>query len=82
MSDSQREFSVDLEYVGRHRTVKPQLRTDWVALSSALGANGGILIRIDEVSSGKVRLSRLHSRPSGAISAPLIRLAAPVDAEL
>jgi hypothetical protein len=53
------EFNANIEYVDRHRTVKPQLRTDLVALSSALGADGGILITIDEVSSGKVRLREL-----------------------
>lgn len=53
------EFSADIEYVDRHRTVKPQLRSDLTALSSALGTSGGILITIDEVSSGKVRLREL-----------------------
>ncbi|KQQ09861.1 ATP-binding protein [Rathayibacter sp. Leaf296] len=53
------EISAEIEYVDRHRGVKPQLRTDLVALSSALGASGGILITIDEVSSGKVRLREL-----------------------
>lgn len=53
------QFSADIEYVDRDRTVKPQLRTDLVALSSALGHEGGILITIDEVSSGKVRLREL-----------------------
>lgn len=53
------QFNADFEYVDRHRTVKPQLRSDLVALSSALGADGGILITIDEVSSGKVRLREL-----------------------
>lgn len=53
------EFSADVEYVDRHRVVKPQLRTDLVALSSAMGADGGILITIDEVSAGKVRLREL-----------------------
>jgi hypothetical protein len=53
------EFSADFEYVDRHRSVRPQLRSDLVALSSMLGASGGILITIDEVSSGKVRLREL-----------------------
>lgn len=53
------EFSADIEYIDRHRTVKPQLRSDLVALSSGLGPRGGILITIDEVSSGKVRLRDL-----------------------
>ena len=53
------QFSADVEYVDRHRAVKPQLRTDLVALSNALGADGGILITIDEVSAGRVRLREL-----------------------
>lgn len=53
------EFSASFEYVNRHRSVKPQLRSDLVALSSALSESGGILITIDEVSSGKVRLREL-----------------------
>lgn len=53
------EFSADIEYVDRHRAVKPQLRTDLVALSAALGTSGGILITVDEVSAGKVRLREL-----------------------
>lgn len=53
------QFNASIEYVDRHRAVKPQLRTDLVALSSALGSTGGILITIDEVSSGKVRLREL-----------------------
>ncbi|MCR2824648.1 ATP-binding protein [Microbacterium sp. zg.Y909] len=53
------EFSAEIEYIDRHRTVKPQLRTDLVALSTALGGTGGVLITIDEVSSGKVRLREL-----------------------
>ncbi len=52
-------ISADIEYVSRHRNVKPQLRSDLVAMSSALGASGGILITVDEVSSGKVRLREL-----------------------
>lgn len=50
------EFSANVEYVDRRRSVKPQLRSDLVALPTALGVDGGILITIDEVSSGKVRL--------------------------
>jgi hypothetical protein len=53
------QFTADLEYVDRRRAVKPQLRSDLVALSAGLGADGGILITIDEVSSGKVRLREL-----------------------
>jgi hypothetical protein len=53
------EINAEIEYVDRHRGVKPQLRSDLVALSSALGASGGILITIDEVSSGRVRLREL-----------------------
>jgi len=50
------------EYVDRHREVKPLLRRDLVALSSVLSEGGrarGLLITIDEVSSGKVRLREL-----------------------
>lgn len=46
------------EYVDRHREVKPQLRRDLMALAEQIGA-AGILITIDEVSSGKVRLREL-----------------------
>lgn len=53
------EFSASIEYVDRHRSVKPQLRSDLVALSTGLASDGGILITIDEVSSGKVRLREL-----------------------
>lgn len=52
------QFNAQIEYVDRHREVKPQLRTDLVALSSALDGRG-ILITIDEVSSSKVRLREL-----------------------
>ncbi|QTX05775.1 ATP-binding protein [Agromyces archimandritae] len=52
------QFNAQIEYVDRHREVKPQLRTDLVALSEALGQRG-ILITIDEVSSSKVRLREL-----------------------
>lgn len=52
-------FSADVDYIDRHRSVKPQLRSDLVALSSAVGGSGGILITIDEVPSGKVRLREL-----------------------
>ncbi|KZX21973.1 ATP-binding protein [Rathayibacter tanaceti] len=55
------QFNAEVQYVDRQRTVKPQLRTDLVALSSALAGSGGILITIDEVSSGKVRLRELSS---------------------
>lgn len=53
------QMNAEIEYVDRRRGVKPQLRSDLVALSSALGASGGILITIDEVSSGRVRLREL-----------------------
>lgn len=53
------QFNASFEYVDRQRTVTPQLRSDLVALSAALGSRGGILITIDEVSSGKVRLREL-----------------------
>lgn len=53
------EFSAGFEHVEGHRSVRPQLRSDLVALSTALGGRGGILITIDEVSSGRVRLREL-----------------------
>lgn len=68
------QFTAQWEYVDRHREVKPLLRRDLVALSSALAESkqpAGILITIDEVSSGKVRLrelSRFALEVSHAIS--------------
>lgn len=62
------------EYVERHREVKPLLRRDLVALSVVLAQtrpHAGVLITIDEVSSGKVRLrelSRFALEVSHAIS--------------
>lgn len=53
------QFNAEVSYVDRHRSVKPQLRTDLVALSAALDGSAGILITIDEVSAGKVRLREL-----------------------
>jgi len=53
------EFNAQVEYVDRHREVKPQLRSDLVALSEGLNGTGGILITIDEVSAGKVRVREL-----------------------
>ncbi|ARC55551.1 hypothetical protein AS850_00480 [Frondihabitans sp. 762G35] len=50
------------EYVDRHREIRPLLRRDLVALSEILAEErrpAGILITIDEVSSGKVRLREL-----------------------
>lgn len=67
-------FTAHWEYVDRHREVKPLLRRDLVALSTALAESkqpAGILITIDEVSSGKVRLrelSRFALEVSHAIS--------------
>lgn len=52
-------FNANVEYIDRHRSVKPQLRSDLVALASAPAGSGGILITIDEVSSGRVRLREL-----------------------
>ncbi|UVI36726.1 ATP-binding protein [Brevibacterium spongiae] len=68
------KFSVGLEYVDRSRTVKPLLRDDLIALSTALNGEAGVLITIDEVSSGKVRLRELsrfalevaHAKTEGA----------------
>lgn len=53
------KFSAGFEYVDRSRSVKPLLRDDLIALSAALNSEAGILITIDEVSSGKVRLREL-----------------------
>lgn len=56
------QFNVRWEYEDRHREVKPLLRRDLIALSSVLAESrphSGILITIDEVSSGKVRLREL-----------------------
>lgn len=52
------QFNAAWEYESRQREVKPQLRHDLVALSNAVDQRG-ILITIDEVSSGKVRLREL-----------------------
>ncbi|MDJ0376276.1 ATP-binding protein [Cryobacterium sp. PH31-L1] len=68
------QFTAHWEYVDRHREVKPLLRRDLVALSTTLAESkqpAGILITIDEVSSGKVRLrelSRFALEVSHAIS--------------
>lgn len=67
-------FSASFEFVDRSRAVKPLLRDDLIALSSALGGDAGILITVDEVSSGKVRLRELsrfaleiaHAKEEGA----------------
>ncbi|WP_295839276.1 ATP-binding protein [uncultured Microbacterium sp.] len=53
------QFNAEVSYIDRHRSVKPQLRSDLVALSAALEGSAGILITIDEVSAGKVRLREL-----------------------
>jgi len=56
------KLNAQWEYVDRHREVKPLLRRDLVALSSVLSEGDrarGLLITIDEVSSGKVRLREL-----------------------
>lgn len=52
------QFNAQWEYVDRSRDVKPLLRNDLIALSEALD-NRGILVTIDEVSSGRVRLREL-----------------------
>ncbi len=52
------QFSAEWEYTERQREVKPLLRNDLVALSEAI-TNRGILITIDEVSSGRARLREL-----------------------
>lgn len=68
------QLNAQWEYVDRYREVKPLLRRDLVALSSVLDqtrSHAGILITIDEVSSGKVRLrelSRFALEVSHAIS--------------
>lgn len=54
------QFNARWEYQDRHREVRPQLRHDLVALSNAAEGRG-ILITIDEVSSGKVRLRELST---------------------
>src|SRR5699024_9092416 len=53
------KFSASFEYIDRSRSVKPLLRDDLIALSTALNGEAGILITVDEVSSGKVRLREL-----------------------
>lgn len=71
------QFSAKWEYVDRNREAKPLLRRDLVALSEMLlprSRPAGILITIDEVSSGKTRLRELarfalevsHAISSGA----------------
>lgn len=55
-------FNANWEYTDRSREAKPLLRRDLVGISAALVAGkspAGILITIDEVSSGKVRLREL-----------------------
>ncbi|HEX8509097.1 MAG TPA: ATP-binding protein [Propionibacteriaceae bacterium] len=68
------QLNAQWEYVNRNREIRPLLRRDLVALSAALVESrqpGGLLITIDEVSSGKVRLrelSRFALEVSHAIS--------------
>ncbi|MCB0886127.1 MAG: ATP-binding protein [Propionibacteriaceae bacterium] len=68
------QLNAQWEYVDRHREVKPLLRRDLLALSHVLDQtrpHAGVLITIDEVSSGKVRLrelSRFALEVSHAIS--------------
>ncbi|MFT4087756.1 MAG: hypothetical protein QM658_11525 [Gordonia sp. (in: high G+C Gram-positive bacteria)] len=52
------QVGVELETVDNTRTVKPLLRDDLLAISEATGYRG-ILILVDEVHSGKVRLREL-----------------------
>ena len=68
------KFSAEFDFVDRNREIRPLLRNDLVALSEALSGRAGILITIDEVSSGKVRLRELsrfalevaHAKSEGA----------------
>lgn len=65
------KFNAEWEYTDRQREVRPLLRNDLAAISDAID-NRGILILIDEVSSGKVRLrelSRLAREVSHALTA-------------
>lgn len=65
------QFNAAFEFVDRRREVTPLLRTDLIAISEAT-ENRGILILIDEVSSGKTRLkelSRFALEVSSAIAA-------------
>ncbi len=65
------QFNAAFEYVDRRREVAPLLRTDLIAISEATD-NRGILILIDEVSSGRTRLkelSRFALEVSSAIAA-------------
>ncbi|WP_026552528.1 ATP-binding protein [Arthrobacter sp. H20] len=65
------QFNAAFEYVDRRREVTPLLRSDLIALSEAT-ENRGILILIDEVASGKIRLkelSRFALEVSNAIAA-------------
>lgn len=52
------QLNAQLQYVDRHRQAKPLLRRDLIALSEHIDMKG-ILITIDEVSSGKTRLREL-----------------------
>lgn len=52
------QINAQLQYVDRHRQARPLLRRDLIALSEHIGPKG-ILITIDEVSSGKTRLREL-----------------------
>jgi len=66
-------FNANFEYVDRKREAKPLLRFDLVAISKATD-NSGILILVDEVSSGKTALSELSRfalEVSHAISADI-----------
>ncbi|WP_087009290.1 ATP-binding protein [Gulosibacter sp. 10] len=68
------QFGVSWEQAGAAREAAPLLRHDLKALSDALEGRGGLLITIDEVSSGRTRLRELsrfaleiqHALTSGA----------------
>lgn len=56
------QLNAQWQYVERHREVRPLLRRDLAALSTVLAEtrpHSGVLITIDEVFSGKVRLREL-----------------------
>jgi hypothetical protein len=52
------EFNANFEFVERKREIKPLLRDDLVAIAQAID-HKGILILVDEVSSGKTALKEL-----------------------
>ncbi len=52
------EFNASFEFVERRREIEPLLRNDLIAISNATN-NRGILVLVDEVSSGKTALDEL-----------------------